>query len=265
MTQQTFNLKNITAICLASIMIATVPVGCFAVGQQGNGNGSTSDNKISAFCKNIEANSTNILNKMLNGSEKITNDWSLRDQKMTDNWNSVDSKVANDRKAADSNRDASYLKLEQKATTEVQKAAVKAYEESIDAAVNARRASYDAARTAFRNGVKEAISGRRSQISDQVNKFRDSVQIAVNNAKASCHADSSDGEAIRTTYRASMRLAKDTFKNERSADDTVGSKVQQLITVRNESFKAADKLFSDAQSAAKEALKTAFGEQSGKI
>jgi hypothetical protein len=62
-----------------------------------------------------------------------------------------------------------------------------------------------------------------------------------------------------------MKSARETFKNDRSGDAQVGTQVKQLAATRNQAFADADQTFKTATSAARTALKSAFGSDASSV
>lgn len=219
----------------------------------------------SPFCNNLQNRASQITTNLTNMKNKVDDAWSKASQTLTTNRQKEDQEIATDRQTWDTQRQDNYTKLEAKATTDSQKAAVQAYITAVNNAVATRRTAYDAARTAFRSGVDSAIATRHSEVTDQLNAFVDSANSAIATAEASCIANPANGATIRSTLIDSLKTARTTFQTDRKDDSKIGTQVVQLAQVRKAAFKAADAAFATSLSAARQALKAAFGSSSSNI
>lgn len=244
---------------ISIVGLLAAPLSGFALSPHAATVASAPKSQASSFCTNLANHTDKISSNLGDLSGKVTPAWAKQDQELTTKWQQADQKIAADRQKADSERSADFTKLEAKAKTDAQKQAVITYEAAVHNAVATRRDAYDAARQAFRTGVQDAISGRHDTVNAQLGTFQSSVNSAIATAKASCAANPADGQAIRQTLQTSLKAARTTFQSDRKGDNTVGSQVKQLVVTRKAAFKTADKAFQDSLTAARQALKQAFG------
>lgn len=215
--------------------------------------------KTSPFCTNLSAKMGAFTGQITTLSGKATQAWTTQDQKLLAEYQKVDQDVTADRQKADTDRSTNFTKLEAKATTDAQKQAVKTYEAAVHTAVDTRRSAYDTARQAFRTGVKGIILARRDTVTAQLNQFKSTVAADFATTQTNCTSNPSGSTAARETLMANLKTARQTFQNSRKNDETVGSQVKQLAQTRNDAFKAADQAFKASMTAARTALKQAFG------
>lgn len=170
-----------------------------------------------------------------------------------------DMKLEEKRSGADERRSAMYDKLLARATTEEQKQAVADFQKTVEAAVDTRRDTVNAAIEAFRSGVKNAVAGRKGDMDSAASKFQSAVEAALAKAKADC-ANITDQEAVRTTFKESLKAAREALVTDRKDADKVGEQVKKLAEARRVAVKKAMEDFKKTLSDARASLKLAFGE-----
>ncbi len=236
-------------------LILLMPLSTLALD---GGRTESGSNSSSAFCTNFSTESTKVSSKLIEQANKLASAWNKQNEGFTTKTQNNDQKVTEVRSKSDTARTKNFTTLESKASNDAQTQAVKSYEAAVKSAISARRASYDAAKATFRSAVQGVIDAKQGSVSTQLASFTDAVNTAISTAQASCTATPTNGSAIRDTFKASLKSAKSTFLSRRSSDATVGSQVKQLVVTRNAAFKAADKAFQAAMSAARDSLKAAF-------
>lgn len=215
-------------------------------------------NNDSPFCTNLPNRVSQINSQLSNLQTKLTTAWSQRDQQITANDTKWDQALTAERAEWATNRQGQFTKLQAKATTDAQKAAVQAYITALTNAISTRESANDTARTTFRTAVHNLIANNRAAINAQVTAFVNATAAAESAAQASCQATPNQGPAIRTTFVAAMKSARQTFVNDRKADAGIGDQVKQLAQTRNITIKANDAAFQSAAKAAADTLKAAF-------
>jgi hypothetical protein len=215
----------------------------------------------SAFCTNLPTTITTVNNSIATLTGKLGTAFTNRTDTFTANRAQWDSELATKRAQWDQQRQTSFTKLEAKATTSAQKTAVQTYETTITNAVTTRRSANDAARDTFRTAALGVINGRQSTIEGQLATFKDAVTAAETTAQASCTSDPSQGVSNRTTFRDALKTAREAYTADRKSDSQVGDQIKTLAQTRDTTIKANDATFTATASAARQALKTAFGNQ----
>lgn len=250
------NLVSGKAITLASLVaicgLVLAPMTSYAL------EASKPTTQNSGFCSGLSARVGTLRTQVAGTADKANDAWTKQDQKASAKDQKIDADIVADRQKADTNRTAEFAKLEAKATTDAQKQAVQTFETSVRSAISSRRAAYDAARKTFRDGVKDTVASHRAAVRGQINQFKASTEAAISTAEASCASNPSNGQAIRTTFAASLKSARQAFQGARKDDAKVGPAVKQLAAARTAAFKAADQAFHASIDTARAALKQAF-------
>lgn len=172
-----------------------------------------------------------------------------------------DAKLAKERAEADSRRAAMYAKLLEKADTDAEKAAVEAFKDTVENVVKARREAVDAAISAYRAGVDEALADKKEVNGASADAFREKVSQALAEAKKDCDAGV-DAGTVRSEFQASVNVAKEELKDDRQSAEETAKILKELGETRKEAIQKAFETFQSELSAAKAALKLAFGEES---
>ncbi len=143
------------------------------------------------------------------------------------------------------------------ADTDAEHAAIVVFQADIRAAVTARRKALDAANTTFRAGIKAAHESRRIAVAAAIKKYSTAINAAFAKAKADC-ARSVAPATVKEQLAASVRAAKLTLQADLQAIDTMGKRVQPLITARRAAHAKAQADFQTSLEAAKAKLKLVF-------
>lgn len=211
------------------------------------------------FCGRFAETTGNITEKMSGVRTKIDELRGNREATMEDRRDTRDENLNGIRSTQDARRVEWYAKLESRATTDTQKDAVREFEKTVDSAVEVRRDAVDAAILAFRSGVDSLVSGKKNSAETAAETFQGAVDAAVSRARADCEAGK-DPETIRNTFRASLKGAKTQLSTSRKSVEGIGSQVDALAKVRNESIRKAVQAFDASLASATEKLKAAFSE-----
>lgn len=213
-----------------------------------------------AFCKNLTDKTSQLTTKIDSLSAKLSEAWDSQSKKSISQFQQVDEKVDSGRSKADETRTSNFKKLEAKASSEKEKSAVQAYELAVNSAVTIRRTSYDNSRKEFRTNLQHVFGNHKNTTTAQLGSYKASINNAIADAKNGCMSDSASSMTeTRTNFRAAMKNAQESFRNSRLGDDGLKSDVNNLISTRNDTFKAADRVFKDSMDLAKKDLITAFG------
>ncbi|NTW76052.1 MAG: hypothetical protein HGB34_04085 [Candidatus Moranbacteria bacterium] len=211
------------------------------------------------FCGRFAETTGNIVEKMSGVRTKIDELKGNREATMEDRRDTRDENLNGIRSTQDARRVEWYAKLEARATTDRQKDAVREFEKTVDTSVETRHDAVDAAIAAFRSGVDSLVSGKKNSAETAADVFQGAVDAAVAKAKADCEAGK-DPETIRNTFRTSLKKAKTELTTSRKAVEGIGSQVDALAAIRNESIRKAVETFDVSLKSATETLKTAFSE-----
>ena len=231
-------------------------------GNQGNGlnqsNKPVNTNKgNSNFCANIDK-MTQLEEKLVENQAKVEQKRQEQQEKITERWTERNTKQEAARDKWDENRENFFNALEEKAGTDAQKQAVLAFKQAVTVAIQARRAAIDSAIEAFRKSVEESIASKKNNTEALMNTFRNEIQAAIAKAETDCALTGADPVAIRTTFQASVRAAKEKFLNGKKGLEGVNNSMQALISARKKAIEKATNDFKAAMEQARIALRAAF-------
>ncbi|MEK7610679.1 MAG: hypothetical protein AAB468_02940 [Patescibacteria group bacterium] len=155
-------------------------------------------------------------------------------------------------------RDEIFDRLEAKADTDAKKQALATFQQVVNTAVTTRRAAIDAAANTFHQGVDGAVNARQQAAETASQVFKKAVADALAKAQTDCAATGADAAAVKETYRASVKQARETFNTARQAVEKMD--LETLNTVRKAAFQKAADDFKATMDKARADLKVAFGE-----
>jgi hypothetical protein len=208
------------------------------------------------FCENIDAITSKISSDLIDKGGKFDGKKSDRLAKISERRTHRDETRVDNRAERDVKHDTRIDALMAKADTDAERAAVNTFEATLNSAVNTRRNSVDAAVKTFRTGVDNLVNGKFAALDAAVAAFKSSVESAITTAKADCAANK-DPKTVRTTFMASIKSARDAFKDARP--ELIKTEIQTLANARKASIDAAITTFKSTMQNAMETLKTAFG------
>lgn len=215
--------------------------------------------KTSSFCTNLPNTISTVGTNISNLTGKLSSARTTREQQLAADQAKWNQEIVSSRANWDQKRQTMFTKLESRAKNATQTAAVKAYETTITNAVGVRRAANDQARTTYRSAVANTIAAKRSTIDTQLASFKGNVSSAESSAQASCQATPDQGPAIRATFQAALKSARQSYSADRKSDGTVGAQIKQLAQTRDASFHSNNAAYTVTAHAAQATLKSAFG------
>jgi len=209
------------------------------------------------FCDRFAETAGTIADKLSGVRERVGNRNGDSGSAIEEGRNTRDENLTEIRSQQDARRLEWYAKLDDRATTDKRKAAVEEFKKTVDAAVETRRDAVDAAISAFRSGVDALVSGKKSSVVSVADDFQSSIDAAIATVKSDC-GSGKDPEAVRTTFRTSLKAAKDKLVTERKSASGIGDRVEALAKTRNEATKKTAEAFDAALKSATEKLKAAL-------
>lgn len=205
------------------------------------------------FCQNIDAIATRITTDMTARDTKFDGRQSDRLAKISERRINRDETRVENRGNRDEKHDTRIDALMAKADTDAERAAVNTFEATLNSAVTTRRNAVDAAVKTFRAGVDNLVNGKFGTLDSAVAAFRSAVDSAIAQAKADCAVDKDP----KPEFMASMKTARDNFKNARP--EAIKAELKVLVDARKASIDSAITTFKSTMQTAMETLKTAFG------
>lgn len=215
----------------ATLILAIIPaVPSFAV---------TTTADTGGTCAHIATLQSTSLAAVSAKAGAMSTDFKNRLTGITANQQAVDQKVAAARQTTLANFQARITKLLAiKNLTDTQKQAITTFQTEVQTAEKTRQTAIDQARDAYRTALLVAVQTHQSDLTDAVASFQDSVTAAFGSAEASCNA----GQSAVTTLKTAIASDRSTLKTAIAASKT-SANIQQLITTRNNLFKAANTTF----------------------
>ncbi len=256
MTKKTKN-KFITTVVGGALAVSLMnPL--MANAESNNTSTSTNSTKNGSFCLNVNNLNANLDKQFAEKESKNTKERNDREAKISARKSDQESKIAEKRGEADKTRADRFAKIGAKATSTAQIAAVDTFKATIANAVNVRRIAVDAAMTAYKNGVASSTSSRQTTVDTAKTNLRNAVDTAVSKAKTDCASGVSDSSA-RSTFKNSVKAAKDQFNSAVKGSTGVKSQVEALAKIRKAAVEKAHSDFKATVDAAISTLKISLG------
>ena len=139
-----------------------------------------------------------------------------------------DARLVEQRAQADARRTEQFSKIPEKT----------AFKAAIVSAVAARKTAVDAAMNTFRDGLDQAVDAHTTEIQNIVHTYKTAVYAAIEQEKSDC-AGGAAPAAVRATFLASMKKARDTMQDDRKNLEKLGPQLETLVRTRNAAVQKA--------------------------
>lgn len=251
--------SNIFKTILFGAVLASLalPASAFAEERKGPADGRP---KQENFCARIAAFKSKTDEELYSREVKLKAARSERAAKSESKWKERDEKLSMKRDARHENIDEHYKKIESRDLTDEQKVALETFKSAHATALAARKTAVDSAIATYRDDVENATGANKASIDSLIATFRAAVKAAHDKASADCQ-DSVDQAAVKETFIASIKAAKDAFAAGRKDLENRGDSIKPLIEARNAAFKKAADDFKTAMEKARADLKAVFPEK----
>lgn len=154
-------------------------------------------------------------------------------------------------------RENQFAELRKRAITDAQKQAVEAFIKSMEQALTVKNTAMDAILAKHRATVDKVTTSRRADTEKAIATLKSSVEAAKAKAKADCAAGTS-GEVARTSLKASMDAAMQTFRTTVSSIEKVKDVTQADKDARKAEIDAIEATFKKSVDQARMDLKNAL-------
>lgn len=215
-------------------------------------------NGVTNFCTNLTTAAASVQTALTEKETKLITNQNNLTTKLTNKEADRDKKSQDKRTESDSHREQNFAKLSVKATTDAQKQAVATFEATVNAAVTARRTAIDAALAKFRTDLAALIKTRQTAVDAAAATFKTSVTAAITKAQTACTKSDADPKAIRTQLILDLKAARDAFKSNRKAQNSLKPQIQALEKTKNAAIKKAVEDFKTTVSKARATLKASL-------
>jgi hypothetical protein len=210
------------------------------------------------FCANIDSAIAKINDAQRNGGDKRKMMSETRGAKRDEKRDTREDKLDDKRSTHGEDRSSRYTKMMEKATTTEQKVTVETFRTAVENAVSKRQAAVDAAIATYRTASDKLITDRKLAVETAGAAHKSAVDAAIAKAKTDC-AGGVDAAAVRSTMRAEIKSANDTFKTASKRPEELSNQIKPLREARDAAIKKAVESFKTEFEAAKAVLKAALG------
>jgi hypothetical protein len=135
--------------------------------------------------------------------------------------------------------------------------AIAAYKTAIEGAWTARNSAIDAADQSFRDGLDKLVADKKTTVENGSLAFKTAASAAFAKAESDCTTGAKLSQ-IMSVLRAALKGARDKFMRDRQSIDKIGSRVGDLVNVRQAVIEKAKMDFKSAAEKARAAFKASY-------